>query len=70
LPSPASVAVHVTGMLVVPEKVQTGSPPLLKCGLAALAGAAITVAKKAVAIKAVIITNIRRIIVPHSQAEH
>ena len=32
MPSPASVPVHVTGMLVVPENVQTGTPPFLKCG--------------------------------------
>ena len=38
MPSPASVPVHATGMLVVPENVQTGSPPFLKCGEAARAG--------------------------------
>jgi len=37
LPSPARVPVQVTGMLVVPENVHTGSPPFLKCGLEAKA---------------------------------
>src|SRR5215467_3283373 len=37
LPSPARVPVQVTGMLVVPENVHVGSPPFLKCGLAARA---------------------------------
>jgi hypothetical protein len=34
-PRPASTPLHVTGMLVVPEKLHTGSPPFLKCGLEA-----------------------------------
>src|SRR6266568_3421818 len=37
MPSPARVPVQVTGMLVVPENVHTGSPPFLKCGLEAKA---------------------------------
>ena len=37
MPSPARVPVQVTGMLVVPENVHTGSPPFLKCGLDAKA---------------------------------
>src|SRR5712691_6350884 len=41
-PSPASVPVHVTGMLVVPENVHTGDPPFLKCGLDAKAAVAMT----------------------------
>ncbi len=40
MPSPARVPVQVTGMLVVPENVHTGSPPFLKCGLLAKAGPA------------------------------
>ena len=40
MPSPARVPVQVTGMLVVPENVHIGSPPFLKCGLAAEAGGA------------------------------
>jgi hypothetical protein len=40
-PRPARVPVHVTGMLVVPENVHTGTPPFLKCGLAAIAAVAV-----------------------------
>jgi hypothetical protein len=41
-------------MLVVPENVQTGSPPFLKCGLAAKAGdAVIAVTRNAVARKTI-----------------
>ena len=40
MPSPVRVPVQVTGMLVVPENVHTGSPPFLKCGLLAKAGEA------------------------------
>jgi hypothetical protein len=51
----------VTEMLVVPENVHTGSPPFLKCGLAAKAGEAVVATAKKAAMR---MTSIRRIIPP------
>ena len=59
-PSPESVPVHVTGMLVVPENVHTGSPPFLKCGLVASAAEAVMPTASST-IRAM---NVRRMYVP------
>jgi hypothetical protein len=61
LPRPERLAVQVTGMLVVPAKLHTGSPPFLKCALEANAGDANAIVETKQAAR---ITIIRRIISP------
>jgi hypothetical protein len=58
-PSPESDAVQVVDVLVDPEIVQTGEPPFLKCGLAAVAVVAVAAASATMAVTAMSVLRIR-----------